>query len=75
MPLFLIFIIFNNHSHSTIIHSFILHHSPRPVFLYPHRASSLSKRRTSMRCRAETSLVFNVDADPDPDPYSDPDPD
>jgi hypothetical protein len=37
MPLFLIFIIFNNHSHSTIIHSFILHHSPRPVFLYPHR--------------------------------------
>ncbi len=37
MPLFLIFIIFNNHSHSTIIHSFILHHSPRPVILYPHR--------------------------------------
>jgi hypothetical protein len=37
MPLFLIFIIFNNHSHSTIIHSFVLHHSPRPVFLYPHR--------------------------------------
>jgi hypothetical protein len=33
MPLFLIFIIFfNNHSHSTIIHSFIPHHSPRPVF-------------------------------------------
>ncbi len=28
---------FNNHSHGTIIHSFILHHSPRPVFLYPHR--------------------------------------
>ena len=37
MPLFLIFIIFNNHSHSTIIHSFILHHWPRPIFLYPHR--------------------------------------
>jgi hypothetical protein len=37
MPLFLIIIIFNNHSHSTIIHSFILHHSPRPVFLYSHR--------------------------------------
>ncbi len=32
-----VLIIFNNHSHSTIIHSFILHHSPRPVFLYPHR--------------------------------------
>jgi hypothetical protein len=37
MPLFLIFIFFNNHSYSTIIHSFILHHSPKPVFLYPHR--------------------------------------
>ncbi len=37
MPLFLIVIIFNNHSHSTILHSFILHHSPRPVFLCPHR--------------------------------------
>ncbi len=37
MPLFLIFIIFNNHSHSTTIHSFALHHSPWPVFLYPHR--------------------------------------
>ncbi len=37
MPLFLIFIIFNNHLHSKIIHSFILHHSPRPVFLYPLR--------------------------------------
>jgi hypothetical protein len=34
--LFDIFIIFNNHSHSTVIHSFILHHSPRPVFLYLH---------------------------------------
>jgi hypothetical protein len=34
MPLFLIFIIFNYHLHSTIIHSFILHHSPRPVFLF-----------------------------------------
>jgi hypothetical protein len=40
MPLLLIFIIFNNHSHNTTnVHSsFILHHSPRPVFLYPpHR--------------------------------------
>ncbi len=37
MPLFLVFIIFNNHSNSTIIHSFTRHHSPRPVFLYPHR--------------------------------------
>jgi hypothetical protein len=40
MPLFLIFIIFNNHSHNTTnVHSsFILHHSLRPVFLYPpHR--------------------------------------
>ncbi len=34
MPLFLIFIIFNNHLHSTIITSFILHHSPRPVFIF-----------------------------------------
>ncbi len=25
---------FNNHSHSTIIHSFTLRHSPRPVFLF-----------------------------------------
>ncbi len=33
--LFFVFIIFNNHSHSTIILSFILHHSPRHVFLYP----------------------------------------
>jgi hypothetical protein len=35
MPLFMIFIIFNNHSHSTIIHTFILRNSPRPepVFL------------------------------------------
>jgi hypothetical protein len=30
MPLFFIYIIFNNHSHNTIIHSFILHLSPRP---------------------------------------------
>jgi hypothetical protein len=36
MPLFLIYINFNIHSHSTI-HSFILHHSSRPAFLYPHR--------------------------------------
>jgi hypothetical protein len=41
MPLFLIFIIFNNHSHSTIIHSFIIHHSPRPVFLYPQQEKNL----------------------------------
>jgi hypothetical protein len=33
MPFFFIFIMFNNHSHSTIIHSFILHHSPRPCLL------------------------------------------
>jgi hypothetical protein len=31
----MIFIIFNNHSQSTIIHSFIVRNSPRPVFLYP----------------------------------------
>ncbi len=36
-PFFFIFIIFINHSHNPIIHSFILHHSPSPVFLYPHR--------------------------------------
>jgi hypothetical protein len=41
-------IIFINHSHSTIIHSFILHHSPRPVFLYPHRFSA--QQETSMGC-------------------------
>ncbi len=37
MPLFLIFIIFNIHSYNKIILSFILHQSPRPIFLYPHR--------------------------------------
>ncbi len=47
MPPFKIFLIFINHSHSTIIHSFILHYSSRPVFLYPHRFSF------SMGCRAE----------------------
>ncbi len=36
---FLTFIIFNIHSYNTIIHSFILHHFPRPVFLYLHRFS------------------------------------
>ena len=34
---FWLFNSFNNHSNSTIIHSFILHYSPRHVFLYPHR--------------------------------------
>ncbi len=34
MPLFMIFIIFSNHSQSTIIHSFIVRNSPRPAFLY-----------------------------------------
>jgi hypothetical protein len=45
MPLFLIFIIFNNHSHSTIIHSFILHHSPRPVFLLSEEAMRIQEDR------------------------------
>jgi hypothetical protein len=35
MALFMIFIIFNNHSQSTIIHSFLVRNSPRPAFLYP----------------------------------------
>jgi len=37
MPLFLKFIIFDIHSYNTITHPFILYHSPRPIFLYPHR--------------------------------------
>jgi hypothetical protein len=41
MPLFLVLTIFNNHSYSTIIHSFIFHHSLRPVFLYPDRFSAV----------------------------------
>jgi hypothetical protein len=35
MPLFKIFIIFNNHTYSTIINSFNLRNSPRPAFLNP----------------------------------------
>ncbi len=38
MPLFMMFrysLIFNNHSQSTIIHSFIVRNSQRPAFLYP----------------------------------------
>ncbi len=41
---FLIFIIFNIHSYNTIIHSFILHHFPRPVFLYLHRFSDQQEK-------------------------------
>jgi hypothetical protein len=37
VALFLIFIIFYIHFYNTIILSFIIHQSPRPVFLYPHR--------------------------------------
>ncbi len=51
MPHFLTFIIFNIHSSNTSIHSFILHHLTRSVFLYLHRCSS--KRRTSMGFRAQ----------------------
>ncbi len=55
MPLFLIFIIFNNHSHSTIIHSsFTIRRGPPSCILI---ASSLSKRRTSMGCRAENRTL------------------
>jgi hypothetical protein len=60
MPLFLIFIIFNNHSHNqyntiqSYIHSsFIIRRGLSSCILI---ASSLSKRRTSMRCRAENFL-------------------
>jgi hypothetical protein len=42
MALFLIFVISNSYSYSTIIHSFILHHSPRPAVLYPHRLFAYS---------------------------------
>ncbi len=38
------FIIFNIHSYNTIIHSFILHHLPRPVFLYLHRFSAQQEK-------------------------------
>jgi hypothetical protein len=38
--LMLSFIIIDTHSYITIIHSFKLHHSPRPFLLYPHRFSS-----------------------------------
>ncbi len=44
MPIFLIFIIFNNHSRSAIIHSLILRQSPRPVFLYPHLISAQQEK-------------------------------
>jgi hypothetical protein len=44
MPLFLTVIIFNIHSYNTIIHFFILHHLPRPVFLYPHRFSAQQEK-------------------------------
>jgi hypothetical protein len=33
-------IMFHIHSYNTIIHSFIIHHLPRPVFLYLHRFSA-----------------------------------
>ncbi len=39
MPLFLSFIILNNHSYNTIIHPIILRHLPRSVFLYLHRTT------------------------------------
>ncbi len=61
MPLF---IIFNNHSHSTIIQPFILHHSPRPVFFCILIASSLSKRRTTMPMH---SNLQQADALPTPE--------
>jgi hypothetical protein len=51
--LFNIYLFFNIHSYNTIIHSLILHHLPRPVFLYIFIASLLSKRRTSSGRRAE----------------------
>ena len=38
------FIIFNIHSYNTIIHSFILHHLPTPVFLYLHRFSAQQEK-------------------------------
>jgi hypothetical protein len=41
---FLTFIIFNIHLYSTIIHSFILHHLPWPVFLYLHRFSDQQEK-------------------------------
>ncbi len=41
---FLTFIIYNIHSYNTIIHSFILHHFPRPVFLYLHRFSDQQEK-------------------------------
>ncbi len=41
---FLTFIIFNIHSYNTIIHSFILHHLPRPVFLYLHHFSDQQEK-------------------------------
>jgi hypothetical protein len=54
MPLFLTFIVGDIHSYYTIILSFILYHSLRPVFLYYMYSSLLSSARgTSMGCRAE----------------------
>jgi hypothetical protein len=41
---FFTFTIFNIHSYNTIIHSFILHHFPRPVFLYLHRFSDQQEK-------------------------------
>jgi hypothetical protein len=38
------FISFNIHSYNTIIHSFILHHLPRPVFLNLHRFSAQQEK-------------------------------
>jgi hypothetical protein len=47
-------IFFNNHSHSTITHLFIPHHSPRPFScILIGIASSLSKRKAFIGCRTE----------------------
>jgi hypothetical protein len=53
MPLFLSFIIFNNHSYNTIIHPFILRHLPRSVFLYEY----LQRRTRSIEDRHPDFVV------------------
>jgi hypothetical protein len=56
MPLFLIFIIFNNHSHSTIIHSFIHHHSPR----HSHETVPLNGGSLSDYLKIEKQIFLKV---------------
>jgi hypothetical protein len=53
-----IFIIFKNHSHSTIIDSFIPHYSPMPVSMYPHRFFAKQEKNLlpPLWCRAEIEL-------------------